>query len=82
MGLAYLLAGKDHSQPRRVDERELMEIEDDFSRLISAEPVDRCFQLARRGEIELADQRQRVATVALVFPEAKLAHSLGVWHYE
>jgi hypothetical protein len=59
-----------------------MEIEDDFSSPISAEPVDRCFQLARRAEIELAGQRQRVATIALVFLEAKLAHSLGVWHYE
>ena len=59
-----------------------MEIEDDFSRTISAEPVDRCLQLARRGEIELAGQRQRVPTIALMFLKAKLAHSLGGWHYE
>jgi hypothetical protein len=59
-----------------------MEIEDDFSRPATAQPTDRRFEVAGRGQVELADERHGVATILLMFAEAQMASALDGRHLE
>jgi hypothetical protein len=62
--------------PGRVDERELVQIQDDFSGTVSAEAVDRDLELGSADEIELADEAQRMTGISRVVPEVKLVREV------